>query len=193
MRTIRMHRNHTPTFTRKISRTRKRKHKHGAGLFKGAYSMKPLWEPIWAQLTKLQNKKKFKCVMCHTDLPRECKYISVMNKISYKSLISKTNNNTLIIRKYNLPSALRDGTGFNVINNIVKSTVGTFQPTIFYFHCPYCGFLHQFKSSVQLIPPPHNSSSRSSNVNDRRKSYNRRSNVQDRRQSYNRRSRSASI
>ena len=42
--------------------------------------------------------------------------------------------------------------------NTVKAVFGggkrcggtLFQPTIFYVHCPYCGFLHQFKSSVDL-------------------------------------------
>jgi hypothetical protein len=141
-----MHRSHTSTRKRSSHKLGKMR-KHAGGLFRGAYSMDTYWKPIWAQLQTLRDSGEFRCAMCKSKLPKECTYKTVMSWFGASSLRAKTDVNKLIIRKYNLPSAKRN----NIFDN------GSIQPTIFYFHCPYCGFLHQFKSSVHMTQLPRKS------------------------------------
>ena len=154
--------------TRKRNNKLVNRHKHTGGLFRGIISMEHYWKPIWAQLQALRDSGEFRCAMCKSQLPTEYTYKSVMPWFGLSSLRAKTNVDKLIIRKYNLPSALRDGSGVSdgikitgAMVDVAKSSGGSIQPTIFYFHCPYCGFLHQFKSSVHLAKLPHQSHNRS--------------------------------
>ena len=147
----------------------RRKKMRGRGLrkfLKGMWSMEEYWRPIQNKLQTLAKKGEFKCVMCKATLPSNFKYKTVMSWFGVSSALAETDENKLIVRKYNLPSAVR----MNV--NTSRQYGGTIQPTIFYFHCPHCAYLHQFKSSVL---EPRNSSrskrrSRSSRSSNRRES-----------------------
>lgn len=109
----------------------------------GVFSMVNYWKDIE---NKLRQLKHFRCVFCRRDLNiNNFKYKSVMNP----SRTEETTPDKIIVRKYNLASAIRDTPSFT--GGGTKQSGGVlFQPTIFYFHCPYCAFLHQFKSSVKL-------------------------------------------
>lgn len=104
-------------------------------------TMEAYWKDVERKLHEIQN---LTCVMCKTSLPKEFSYQTVMNLSSTK----RTTNKKLIVRKYNLPSALRNFNNTIDISSISNAGGTMFQPTIFYFHCPNCGFMHQFKSSV---------------------------------------------
>ena len=85
--------------------------------------------------------------MCGEQLPAKAVY--KMN-INPHSTFATTNTERLIVRKYNLPSGLRHMVtkGIAMYANAFTTGVETYQPSIFYFHCPHCSYLHQFKSSV---------------------------------------------
>ena len=108
-------------------------------VIKSSLSMEAYWEDIESKLKGINN---LTCVMCKTELPKTFRYQTVMSISSTQ----ETTDKELIVRKYNLPSALRN---FRNVMGSDSNAGGTlFQPTIFYFHCPNCGFMHQFKSSV---------------------------------------------
>lgn len=122
--------------------------------FKGAWSMEDYWFTIQKKLKSLGDD--FKCVMCKATLPRNFEYKTVMSWLGASSTVAPTDDTKLIVRKFNLPSALR------ATIDTSRNSGGTIQPTIFYFHCPYCAYVHQFKSSVLETTDVHNRSSRRS-------------------------------
>lgn len=107
--------------------------------------MESNWDNIWNLLVNGRNNC---CVMCKTELPSKAVYRMNINP---HSTFAKTNTERLIVRKYNLPSGLRHMVtrGIGMTANAFTTGVETYQPSIFYFHCPYCSYLHQFKSSVK--------------------------------------------
>ena len=124
----------------------------------GVLSMQSFWETIQEHIEK--RKLPLKCVFCHSSLNPSGKELSDL--FEYRTVINPaetkvTKSEKIMVRKYNLPSALRSTNP--MMHHVAaigggKRSGGTlFQPTIFYFHCPYCGFLHQFKSSVKLSDP----------------------------------------
>ena len=126
----------------------------------GVFSMVNYWKDIE---NKLRQLKHFRCVFCRRDLNiNNFKYKSVMNP----SRTEETTPDNIIVRKYNLPSAIRDIPNMDTSSFTgggTKQSGGVlFQPTIFYFHCPYCAFLHQFKSSVKLHGNAHQHDRKSS-------------------------------
>lgn len=118
--------------------SKKRRGRTRAKYVKGAWTMEAYWKPIQDRLETLARKGEFKCVMCKTPLPSTFRYKTVMSRFGASSAMASTDDTTLVVRKFNLPSALRFKFG--------KSQ--ELQPTVFYFHCPYCAYIHQFKSSV---------------------------------------------
>ena len=124
---------------RKPTRTKRRGSGSVTSFFKGAWSMEDYWKKIENKLKSLGDD--FKCVMCKARLPRNFEYKTVMSWLGASSTIASTDDTKLIVRKFNLPSALR----FPFRRNAGGTTI---QPTIFYFHCPHCAYVHQFKSSV---------------------------------------------
>ena len=125
------------------------------------WSMEDYWKPIENKLKALGDK--FKCVMCKATLPQTFEYKTVMSWLGTSSTVAPTSGTKLIVRKFNLSSALRSP---DVRTS--RNTFGTIQPTIFYFHCPYCAYVHQFKSSVLETADVHRrSSSRSSSRSNR--------------------------
>ena len=126
----------------------------------GVFSMVSYWKDIENQLRQL---KHFRCVFCRRDLNiNHFKYKSVM----HPSRTEETTPENIIVRKYNLASAIRDMPNIDTTSFTgggAKQSGGVlFQPTIFYFHCPYCAFLHQFKSSVKLHGNAHQHDRKSS-------------------------------
>ena len=145
---------------RKPARTKRRGSGDVTKFFKGAWSMEDYWKPIEKQLKALGNE--FKCVMCKKQLPSTFEYKTVMSWLGASSTVAPTDDTKLIVRKFNLPSALR------ATIDTSRNSGGTIQPTIFYFHCPYCAYVHQFKSSVLETTDVHNRSSRRSSITRRR-------------------------
>lgn len=124
----------------------------------GMYSMQSFWETIQKHIEK--RKLPLKCVFCHSSLNPFGKKLTDL--FEYRTVINpavtkETKSEQIMVRKYNLPSALRSTNPMMhhvaAIGGSKRSGGTLFQPTIFYFHCPYCGFLHQFKSSVDLYTP----------------------------------------
>ena len=109
------------------------------------------WNDIIQNLRTLNYPKSFfSCVCCGAKLQFNAfKYNTVIDLSGTEATTSKK----IIVRKYNLPSAMRNSYMPSipaVVGGNKKRSGGTlFQPTIFYFHCPQCSFLHQFKSSVE--------------------------------------------
>lgn len=137
---------------------------------KGAWSMKEYWKTIENRLKELGDD--FKCVMCKEKLPSTFEYKTVMSWFGVSSFRAKTDDTKLVVRKFNLPSALRSEVNASV-DVSGHDFGGSIQPTIFYFHCPYCAYIHIYKSSVKLFKPP-TSRSRSSTRNSTRNSIRRR-------------------
>lgn len=100
--------------------------------------MSKYWKPIWDNLTKDQTKP-IHCVMCKSELPLETQYQNyVQSTFNFKF----TNTEKLAVRSYKIPSAMR------FVRHAFDNP--TIQPTCFYFHCPYCSYIHNFKSSVHM-------------------------------------------
>ena len=78
--------------------------------------------------------------MCKSKLPLETSY---QNFLQSSVNLRHTNPGILAVRSYKLPSAMR------IMKKALDNPVSV-QPTCFYFHCPYCSYLHNFKSSVNM-------------------------------------------
>ena len=154
------------------SSSKKRRGRTKARYVKGVWTMEAYWKPIQDRLETLARKGEFKCVMCKTPLPSTFRYKTVMSRFGASSAMATTDDTTLIVRKFNLPSALRFKLG----------TSQQIQPTVFYFHCPYCAYVHQFKSSVldaqRRSSRSRSSGRRSSRTNSRASTNNRSSSSQ---------------
>ena len=67
--------------------------------------MKEYWKTIENRLKELGDD--FKCVMCKEKLPSNFEYKTVMSWFGASSFRAKTDDTKLVVRKFNLPSALR--------------------------------------------------------------------------------------
>lgn len=126
------------------SSSKKQRGRTNARYVKGVWTMEAYWKPIQDRLETLARTGEFKCVMCKTPLPSTFRYKTVMSRFGASSATASTDDTTLIVRKFNLPSALR----FKLGTSRQSQATVQIQPTVFYFHCPYCAYIHQFKSSV---------------------------------------------
>ena len=83
-------------------------------------------------------------MVCSNQLPTTMVYNSrsLAGRLGTQTIVSqKTDQDTAIMRSYPLSTGNRIWTlpGFPSV-----------QPTIFYFHCPHCTYLYQFKGAIAV-------------------------------------------
>ena len=136
------------------TRTRRRNRKHVGGadpitigvsaapvIFGIFHSKQDGATKIWENLQKIPLRK---CIVCSNQLPTTMVYNSrsLAGRLGTQTIGSqKTDQHTAIMRSYPLSTGNRIWTlpGFPNV-----------QPTIFYFHCPHCAYLYQFKGAIAV-------------------------------------------
>lgn len=129
-----MSRNQLTKRNRKQTKKHSMKRRGAKWYIANLVTMSPQWKVIHDQLKKIHTEGKIECACCKNFIRLDSlEYISVLNPKQFAA----RKPNKIIVHSYKLSSALRSREMWANYN---------FQPTIFYFHCPTCSFLYQFRS-----------------------------------------------
>ena len=130
-----MSRNQLTKRNRKQTKKHSMKRRGAKWYIANLVTMSPQWTNIHNQLKATHTAGHITCACCNNIIGLDSlEYISVLNPKQFAA----RKPNKIIVHSYKLSSALRTRemwTNYNVL-----------QPTIFYFHCPTCSFLYQFRS-----------------------------------------------